>query len=315
MNVSNIFKSSYVRQASSPQETIALQTQTTPAIQEETSVRHPKKTQGHRLSFNKQLQRAILLAVAKTSPKLAQALTWHHFTRPRKLKAYQHKDLPQGATPLELKHRNASLKGYSWGNANKRIYLVHGWESHSATFKSFINPLVQLGFQVIAFDLPAHGHSSQQYTHFRDCTDALEKILSSYGEPTPSLRIRSAITVNTLAKNPQLSPAKLCLISPMPSAQKHVDIFSHVVGLPDYLVEKLWERLEQHMDMPLEDSDICKLINNIDTEGLVCHDLHDRCIPLIQGRVASTWQASFYPSRQLGHHRILNDPTVITKSG
>src|SRR3981081_3662654 len=52
---------------------------------------------------------------------------------------------------------------YHWGKADRRILLVHGWGGKAAQFFSFVGPLLDAGFEVIAFDAPAHGASSGSF--------------------------------------------------------------------------------------------------------------------------------------------------------
>lgn len=283
-------------------------TETTPVIKEKT---------GRSLSLNKKIQRSILLSLAKVTPSVAHKLAWHHFIHPRKTKAYSLQDLPENAVALSLQHRNKPLKGYSWGDSEKRVYLVHGWESNVSKLKHFVSPLVKLGFQVIAFDLPAHGESKHKNTHFKDCVNALEHVVKTYGKPHSIIAHSggAAMTVNMLSQNPQLNPEKLSLISPMLSAQTHVDVFSSVAGLPESLKTKLGNTLEQSLSMNLEDTSITKLIKTIKADGLVCHDRDDSYIPYSYGEaIASAWQgAKLYSSHQLGHRRILRNKAIISK--
>jgi len=278
---------------------------------------HVKEKTGRTLSLNKKIQRSILLNLAKVTPSVAHKLAWHHFIHPRKTKAYSLQDLPENAVALSLQHRNKALKGYSWGDSEKRVYLVHGWESNVSKLKHFVNPLVKLGFQVIAFDLPAHGESKHKNTHFKDCINALELIVKTYGKPHGIIAHSggAAMTVNMLNQNPQLTPEKLSLISPMLSAQTHVDVFSSVAGLPETLKTKLSNTLEQTVNMKLEDTSITKLIKTIKADGLVCHDRDDSYIPYSYGEaIATTWQnAKLYSSHQLGHRRILRNKSLINK--
>jgi pimeloyl-ACP methyl ester carboxylesterase len=52
---------------------------------------------------------------------------------------------------------------YHWGKGGRRILLVHGWGGKAAQFFSFVGPLLDAGFEVIAFDAPAHGASSGSF--------------------------------------------------------------------------------------------------------------------------------------------------------
>src|SRR5260370_41180864 len=52
---------------------------------------------------------------------------------------------------------------YRWGKTDRRILLVHGWGGRAAQFFALIPRLLEAGFEVIAFDAPAHGASSGSF--------------------------------------------------------------------------------------------------------------------------------------------------------
>ncbi len=271
----------------------------------------------HKLSTKTQIQRQVVLGIAKVLPQVAKALTWHHFIHPRKARAYTIEDLPAQAFPLSLQHRGQTLNGYRWGSSEKRIYLVHGWESNVSKMKHFVQPLLNLGYQVIAFDLPAHGNSTHKDTNFKDWMNALETIMRTYGKAHGVIAhsCGATMTVNMLAKNPDLTPEKLSLISPMLSAKTHIDVFSSVVGLPTYLIDMLISRLERTTELNLEDTCVTSLIQNIKADGLICHDHDDTYISYDYGKaIAKAWEnAKLYSSHKLGHRRILKNTVVIDK--
>lgn len=285
----------------------------------------------HKLSLQKQIQRALLLSIAKVAPSAARALTWHHFIRPRKSKSYTIKDLPEGAEVLSLEHNSRrcnskslkqneqTLTGYRWNqnDSTKRVYLVHGWESNVSKLKHFIQPLIKQGYEVIAFDMPAHGQSKQKTSNFQDWMTALEKIVRTYGAADSMIAYSygSAVTVNMLSKNPELMPKKLSLVAPMLSAKTHIEVFSKVAMLPEYLSESLLEKLEQSTDLNLDNTSVATLIKNFSVDGLVCHDRNDTYIPYDYGQaIAAAWNgAKLYSSRKLGHRHILRNSVIIDK--
>jgi pimeloyl-ACP methyl ester carboxylesterase len=80
-----------------------------------------------------------------------------------------------------LKHARTSrlpfetgyLRVYHWGTNGPAVLLAHGWSSCAARLTEFVTPLVQAGFQVIAFDAPAHGYSSGLSADAAACVRAL----------------------------------------------------------------------------------------------------------------------------------------------
>src|SRR5665647_2151986 len=53
------------------------------------------------------------------------------------------------------------MRGYRWkGGTSGTVMLIHGFASLSAKFQHYIHPLLKHGFDVLAFDAPAHGASA-----------------------------------------------------------------------------------------------------------------------------------------------------------
>ncbi|HVE61124.1 MAG TPA: hypothetical protein VNA26_04850, partial [Chitinophagaceae bacterium] len=53
------------------------------------------------------------------------------------------------------------IQGYCWnGNSEKKILILHGFESSIVNFDRYVKPLINLGYCVMGFDAPAHGKSS-----------------------------------------------------------------------------------------------------------------------------------------------------------
>ncbi|MEZ4811465.1 MAG: alpha/beta hydrolase [Allomuricauda sp.] len=74
--------------------------------------------------------------------------------------------LPQQAkylddAKLEREHvAGHHLQSYRWKGGGETVLLVHGWESNTFRWRNLIKKLREADFNVIAFDAPAHGHST-----------------------------------------------------------------------------------------------------------------------------------------------------------
>lgn len=76
------------------------------------------------------------------------------------------------------------LSCYRWGKeSDKKVLLVHGWEATSMDFFKMIPVLVESGFEVIAFDGPAHGSSQGERTHLVDFKEVTLQVIEQIGVP------------------------------------------------------------------------------------------------------------------------------------
>lgn len=80
-------------------------------------------------------------------------------------------------------HGKVKLQCYRWGKSDKKILLVHGWEATSLDFFKMIPVLVDNGYEVIAFDGPAHGNSGGERTHLVDFKEVTLQVIEQIGVP------------------------------------------------------------------------------------------------------------------------------------
>jgi len=267
------------------------------------------------LNVTQRIQRFALKICCKALPQLGLQVALYHFTNARKRRPYNLKDLPPQLQSRKIVYRNGHIVIHSWGHGEKIIYLVHGWESNSNLMKAFISPLIQRGYKVVAFDMPAHGLSTKQATHLGDFSATLEFVISAYGKPFGIVAhsFGGTATVLLLRKHKHLLPNKLCLISPMKSLDSHLQVFNTITGLSPSIMDKLLTKLKLHYALEAKRTDITRLIRSVPVSGLLIHDEHDRLIPIeVADQLAKAWDGARYVKTQtLGHRNILSDPFVV----
>lgn len=270
------------------------------------------------LNTSQKIQRFALQACCSAAPTLGLKVALYHFTNTRKRRQYSFDELPEKVQSRKLTYRDGHIVTHSWGDGEKIIYLVHGWESNASMMKAFIYPLLEKGFTVVAFDMPAHGHSSKQATHLNDFVATLEYVISIFGKPFGILAhsFGGTATVLLMRQKNHLLPKKLCLISPMRSLNSHLQVFNSITGLSDLMMEKLLIQLQKKYALDSKLTDIAELIGDLPIPGLLIHDEHDQLIPVEVGDyLADMWQgASYIKTQSLGHRKILKDPGVIASA-
>lgn len=116
------------------------------------------------------IKTGLTLAAAFTPYKVMNYLWEKMFTiRKRALKP-PHEQLLATATQSQLDvplydNRTAQVATYSWGEGDKTILLLHGWESKAADYYKFIPLLLAQGYKVVSLDFPAHGNSAGSKTN------------------------------------------------------------------------------------------------------------------------------------------------------
>src|SRR4051812_2578979 len=80
-----------------------------------------------------------------------------------KRRSYVEPAIFQKADRLSFEFDNHTIHGFRWkpGASNGyKMLICHGFDSNSYKFERYIQPLLEKGFEVLAFDAPAHGLST-----------------------------------------------------------------------------------------------------------------------------------------------------------
>ena len=73
-----------------------------------------------------------------------------------------------------------SLACWSWGDG-PTVFLLHGWGGRAGQLGAFVQPLLQAGYSVLAFDAPAHGQSTGETTSAPTFARALRAVVQRFG--------------------------------------------------------------------------------------------------------------------------------------
>ena len=126
--------------------------------------------------------RAKLHALSLLSKKKAAESAFNVFCTPMRR---SNRNLPQifsKGEQLNLNVEGINIIGHRWnGNQQKKCLIVHGFESTSYNFDRYIQPLISNGFEVLAFDAPAHGKSGGQQINLPLYVSTIQKINGQFG--------------------------------------------------------------------------------------------------------------------------------------
>src|SRR6218665_4180633 len=79
--------------------------------------------------------------------------------------------------------KKRKVKFYTWGNGEKTVFLIHGWDGMALDFYKMIPALVSAGYRVIAMDGPAHGGSEGETSNTIDFKLTMEQFFRKHGVP------------------------------------------------------------------------------------------------------------------------------------
>lgn len=275
----------------------------------EQELKYPKRLALIRFGFQ---------TLGRVFPGWAARLAYYFFSTPRLRARHKVSDpVLEQARLFEVLYGKRILKAYSWGDGDRTILLVHGWESRGTALRSFVPSLVEKGFRVVAFDGPAHGNSAGKQTNLIDFGGAVRAIMHHlggvYGVITHSFG--GASTVYALGHLvPDLHVSKLVMVAVPASMERVYRNAVQTLRLPNSVAYRFRAILEDLSSQSLEDLELPVAFTKIDVEqALLVHDSEDRVVPIVNAEmiVASWPNAQLLKSKGYGHFRLMKNPDLV----
>jgi len=220
----------------------------------------------------------------KVQPEKALQRLYKLACEPRKGRI-QKEDLPlflKDADKESLIFEGDEIIVYRWKNAGQKILLIHGWESNSSRWKEAVERLHGLGYEIIAFDAPAHGLSAGKELHvplFARCIQAIqEKEQAHYaiGHSAGAMSIVYHAYAFTQAK----SFDKVILLGAPSEMTKIIFDMAKVLSLKDSVIQSLNKFFKNKFGFYFEEFSIAQFSNHLKSNTLVIHDKYDRIAPV-----------------------------------
>ena len=215
----------------------------------------------------------------------------------------------------ELTQAGQRLRTYAWGDPANAPYVLfaHGWSSHATRFLPWVPCLRDAGYAVVAFDQPAHGHSSGKRATLPAFAEALLAVGAHFGPAAAVVghSLGGAAAAAALARG--LRAERAVLIGPAADPVDAAMRFACLVGLPERLCRRMISNFEARLGIAFDAFRAQRTAPRIGCPALIVHDLEDAEVPWSEGeRYARHWPRSrLLTTRGLGHNRIAQDAQVI----
>ena len=220
------------------------------------------------------------------------------------------------AEKLHLKFEAYQLVGYRWNHPQtKKALILHGFSSTVKKFDHFVMPLVKKGYEVIAFDAPAHGDSSGKTINAFQYRDTIKAVYEKFG-PVHSFIAHSfgGLALSLFMEEQQYQEnKKLVLIAPATETERAVNSFAAFLHIDDEVKEEMNNIIRERSGRQLHEISIRHAAQKIKAEVLWIHDEDDDVTPWAD---AEKIQQDYHPHFQfmltkgLGHRRIYRDNKV-----
>lgn len=267
------------------------------------------------------LVRFLIGILSRIFPKTTANIAFQQFRTPRFRAKHKIKDNALKTAKIKTLQVGANLlKTYTWGNGDKNVLLIHGWESRGTALRAFVKPLVGNGFRVVAFDLPAHGDSSGKRSNSMEAADAVASIINHLGS------VDAVITHSFGGMVVALASRKLLPNQPIPKA-----IMLSVPLRFDAILLKI-KKMMNFSGSTLEtvreiifriageypiDMNIRNAAHSTQIEQLLI--IHDKKDPIVDFKYAKeiheAWaNSTLVATDGLGHYRIMKNLRVVNRA-
>jgi pimeloyl-ACP methyl ester carboxylesterase len=279
------------------------------------------------------LLKSLFAAGSLVAPALTGNLAFRLFHRPwpAQIQSRREKELAliglqklAEANKFSVFCGHIDVQAYHFPVTNHRgtVILVHGWTSEASHLMGLVAPLMDEGFSVVSFDLPAHGQSGGTKTNVVECARALQSVASlfseihgviahSFGGPVTGL----ALAGETCGK-PGFDVRKITLISSPNEAEFLTRAFGDAIGLKSQAQINFEAEFEALCDCPIKQFTGSDYFSRINRPMLVLHGDNDCEIPHAHGlRYGELETCDFVSLKDLGHRDILYAPEVGERVG
>jgi hypothetical protein len=223
------------------------------------------------------------------------------------------------ADKLQFSFHNNTIQGYRWNSgAAQKIMIIHGFESSVINFDRYVKPLIKKGYEVLAFDAPAHGRSTGKMINVLLYIEFIHFANEKFG-PISNFISHSlgGLSISLALENWKHDEKfRLVLIAPATETSSAIDSFLSFLKLDTKVRTEFDKVIEKKGGHHPSWFSINRVAPNIKAQVLWCHDKDDTMTPLID--VAPTMKMNysnfeFYITEGLGHRRIYRDNKVSRK--
>jgi len=261
-----------------------------------------------RLKFN---------ALSFFSKKKAAEQAFELFRTPQRRTKKEPSKVFREAENVRFKLEGLFIQGYRWNKGKaKKVLIVHGFESSIINFEQYVRTLMDKGYEVLAFDSPAHGHSSGDMITAPLFAAMIEKIYQLYG-PVQSFIAHSfgglvlSIALEKIQPNDDI---KIVFIAPLTEMKTAIDQFFHFLKLNAAVRKEFDELIAIAGDRPVDWYSTHRAMKTFPAKILWVHDEDDEQTPLkdaLKVKEEDLPNVTFIITKGLGHRKIYRDQKII----
>jgi len=218
----------------------------------------------------------------------------------------------------ELAAAGQRIATYTWGTGPEVVLLVHGWRDRASRLSRLAEALESPDRTIVAFDAPANGDSTGEFTTILDYVEIIRLLSARHGGFAAIVAHSFGVLSTFVAVREGARAERIVGISGMHAATQLVDEFRRLSGLPARAMPGFRSRIERRTFPGIPDI-WRRFVAELDpadvvTPVLLVHDRRDTRVDVGQAELiaeAHTGPARVVLTDGLGHTRILRDEAVL----
>ncbi|MBN8859758.1 MAG: alpha/beta fold hydrolase [Sphingobacteriales bacterium] len=261
--------------------------------------------------------RRKLQLLASVSPRKAAERAFTLFCTPKRKPVKGISTIEDKGTACSLKADGYTIFGYRWNHpAQRRVLIAHGFESSLKNFEGFVTPLANKGYEVVAFDAPAHGQSEGKEIVLPLYIKTLAAIYANYGPFDAYIghSLGGLAIAHFLETIPHDRSVKVVFIAPATEITTIMDRFFRILHLNGKVRKAFDELSTEKTGISPEDASIRRAMHNIHATVLWFHDIADDITPygdVERVRSDNFSNIQFVVTHGLGHRKIYRDQQTV----
>ena len=226
----------------------------------------------------------------------------------------------ESAEILNFKLNGLNIQGYRWNKNNPhKVLILHGFGSAAHNFNWYIIAMLEKGYQVLAFDAPAHGNSEGRTVNAMQYCEMIKTIINLYGPVNGFIAHSFGGIALSLAMEKIIHDhhTKIVFIAPATETTTAIDSAFKLLQIDDEMIRTEFDRIIfEKGGYPPRWYSMKRAIKNIKASILWIHDEDDDVTPLkdaLQVKKEGYTNIEFVITKGLGHRKIYRDTTVQNK--
>ncbi len=223
----------------------------------------------------------------------------------------------KNAEVIHFQLNNKKMNGYRWNHPqSKRALILHGFGSAAHKFEDYALLLIEKGFEVLAFDAPAHGNSEGDTTNAIEYSEMIIEVMERFG-PIENFIAHSFGGISLSLALEQIkhdATTKVVFIAPATETTSAVDGAFKMLKIKNETVRSEFEKIVFELSgKKTAWFSMRRAMHHIKASVLWIHDEEDDitpCADALKVQEDNLPNIKFVLTKGLGHRKIYHDARV-----